>query len=278
MDFGGYFMDNSTPWQLRLFKKTLKKKLKLKNLERYLDGHTATKNKCLLLTCGDNNGALNYFLRELGGEWIWAEMELDQINQIEDLLNEKVVHIDQTTCKFPFSDSFFDTVVIIDSHEHLKDPSILNRELSRVTKANGKVVVSVPNGDETKLAVKIKRMIGMTEEVYGHVVVGYEVEKMNQMLQDVGFAAESATTYSKFFTEMLELIINFAYVKVLGRRKSVEVESGTIAPTSEQQLKSVSKVITLYALIYPVFWLISKLDALLFFTTGYAVVVSARKE
>jgi SAM-dependent methyltransferase len=271
-------MSNSTPWQLLLFKKTLKKKLKLKYLERCLNGHTSAKSKCLLLTCGDNNGALNYFLRKLGGKWIWAEMEQDQIKQIEYLLNEKVVHIDQDTCKFPFPDSYFDTVVVIDSHEHLKDPSILNIELSRVTKVNGKVVVSVPNGDESKLAVKIKRLIGMTEDVYGHVVVGYEVEKMNQMLQDVGLVNDSANTYSKFFTEMLELIINFAYVKVLGRRKSVEVESGSIAPTSEEQLKSVSKVYKLYALVYPVFWLISKLDVLLFFTTGYAVVVSARKE
>jgi SAM-dependent methyltransferase len=270
-------MDSRHPWQLRMFEKTLKKKLKLKHLKAHLE-NLSKSDTCLLVTCGDNNGAMNHLLKAIGGKWTWAEMEDDHIKEIEELLQEPVVRIDESTCKLPFPDSYFKYVVVIDCHEHLENPHVLNLELARVTKAGGRVVVSVPNGNERQLAVRIKRFIGMTEEVYGHVVIGYEIKELDMMLKEVELVPYSGSSYSKFFTEMLELIINFAYVKILAKRSKVEVGSGTIAPTSEKQLESVSKAYTMYSIIYPFFWTISKLDTLLFFTTGYAVVIGARKE
>jgi hypothetical protein len=55
------------PWQLAMFRKGLKKRLRLKALEKLLKP-VAPGERCLLLTCGDNNGAMNYFLRKLGGQ------------------------------------------------------------------------------------------------------------------------------------------------------------------------------------------------------------------
>ena len=61
-------MHEQTPWQLKMFRKGLKKNLRLKSLKKYLKS-IADGEKCLLTTCGDNNGAMNYFLRDLGGKW-----------------------------------------------------------------------------------------------------------------------------------------------------------------------------------------------------------------
>ena len=62
------------PWQLAMFRKGLKKRLRLKVLKKLLKP-IAPDERCLLLTCGDNNGAMNYFLRELGGKWSWAGLD-----------------------------------------------------------------------------------------------------------------------------------------------------------------------------------------------------------
>ena len=59
-------MARDLPWQLDMFRKGLKKNLRLQSLRRLLDD-LAPDERCLLLTCGDNNGAMNYFLREIGG-------------------------------------------------------------------------------------------------------------------------------------------------------------------------------------------------------------------
>ena len=60
------------PWQLKMFHRSIKKKQKLKSLLELL-GDTSGK-KCLLITNGDNNGALNWYFREHGGQWTWPDV------------------------------------------------------------------------------------------------------------------------------------------------------------------------------------------------------------
>ena len=151
------------------------------------------------------------------------------------------------------------------------------KELARITKPDGKVVISVPNGDESMLAVRIKNAVGMTKEKYGHIVTGYDTPELSRILKQADLVPGSSSTYSKFFTEMLELVINFGYVMVLARKDRGEVKEGTIAPSSADQLRSVEKQYRLYSAIYPFLVAISSLDKLLFFATGYAVSVVARK-
>jgi SAM-dependent methyltransferase len=269
-------MRDERPWQLRMFDKTLKKKMKIEHLKVHL-GPLEGKN-CFMVTCGDNNGAMNYHLRNAGGKWTWADFEETAVNQIEELLKEPVTPLDKHRCSIPFSDESFDCVVVIDCHEHLVDPLPFTKELWRITKKGGKIVVSVPNGDEDMLGVKIKNWIGMTKEKYGHIVTGYDIPELGELLQKANLTPVASKSYSKFFTEMLELIVNFAYVMILSKRGDVKVEEGTIAPSTKDQLKSVEKTYKFYRLVYPVFRLISTLDALLFLTKGYAVVMEARKE
>ena len=59
------------PWQLEMFKRSLKKQQKLQALLDIMGDVSG--QRCLLVTCGDNNGALNWHFRTHGGEWSWAE-------------------------------------------------------------------------------------------------------------------------------------------------------------------------------------------------------------
>ncbi|MCB0317028.1 MAG: hypothetical protein KDH84_27865, partial [Calditrichaeota bacterium] len=78
-------MTSSPPWQLRMFQKTLKKKLRLREFEKYL-GKIPAEKRCLLVTCGDNNGAINYYLRALGGNWSFADVEDTALAEMSALL------------------------------------------------------------------------------------------------------------------------------------------------------------------------------------------------
>ena len=103
------------------------------------------------------------------------------------------------------------------------------------------------------------------------------VGELEETMRSTGIEPSHSSTFSRFFTEMLELTINFLYVKVLAKRGKVEVEKGQIAPATEGQLKSIKKTFRIYSMIYPIYWLISQLDALVFFTEGYVVVVDGKK-
>ncbi|MDW7710956.1 MAG: methyltransferase domain-containing protein [Deferrisomatales bacterium] len=261
------------PWQLRMFSKSIKKRQKVALLLRQLG---ATEGKaCLLVTNGDNNGVLNYWFRAHGGDWTWVENEARQIPEMEAFLGEEVWK--GSGSRIPAEDARFDVVVSIDVHEHLDDCGPFNRELCRVAKPGATVVVTTPNGDPWKPVTVLKNLVGMTKEKYGHVVIGYNVAQHTAMLSEAGLRVEASGSYSKLFSELLELGINFAYVAVLSRKRGAEVPQGTIAPTSRDQMKSVEKQLRLYSAVYPLFRLVSGFDLLLFPFTGYAVSVVARK-
>jgi SAM-dependent methyltransferase len=263
----------SQPWQIAMFRRSIKKQQKLRALLQLL-GKTQNK-KCLLITCGDNNGALNWFFREHGGHWIWADVSGENNEPISNLLEEPVLTLDEDN--FQLGDEEFDCIVSIDVLEHLSQDQPFLKELKRVLKTGGKAVVTVPNGDFKLLANRIKWQVGMTPEVYGHTRAGYTVEELANSMRSAGLLPQVAGGYSRFFTEMIELVINYGYVRVLAKKRG-GAQPGHIAPVSSGELKTHGLVYRLYGVVYPVFWALSQLDRLLTHKTNNAVIVTAVKQ
>jgi hypothetical protein len=159
----------------------------------------------------------------------------------------------------------------------------LNAEILRIVRPGGRAIVTVPNGDPHRPAMFVKRALGMTKEVYGHVRDGYTIPELTDMLAGAGFRPVKSSSYSRFFTEMVELALNVAYVKVLSRKSRTTDEAGAenhapIAPSSSEQMRKVEKTLRMYGLIYPFCRAVAALDdVLLPFTTGYAVAVEFAK-
>lgn len=260
-----------TPWQLTMFQYSLKKQLKLAALQHSL-GETANLS-CLLVTCGDNNGALNWHFRSSGGRWEWGDVSEENLSSMSQFLGEPVHHLNELA--FPFETGQFDRIVAIDVLEHLENDQPFLCELKRVLKTDGLAIVTVPNGDPKLLANKIKWRIGMTPEIYGHTRAGYTIPELQASVSSVGLKPIAKNGYSRFFTEMVELIINFGYVFVLSRKK--QTPQGQIAPSTERELKTHGLAYHVYSALFPLFKLISKLDNLLPSSTDNAVIVTATK-
>ena len=118
----------------------------------------------------------------------------------------------------------------------------------------------------------------MTKEKYGHVREGFSLSELSDLLIRNGFRPLGESSFSQFFTEMLELSINFIYLNLLGKKSQPKNEAETIAPATKDQLKSIERTYRLYSLIYPFFWLISKLDIFFWGSVGYVVMVEGKKE
>jgi SAM-dependent methyltransferase len=232
--------------------------------------------RCLLITCGDNLGALNYHFREAGGNWTWAEVEPDHIESMSALLGERVHHVPVEN--FPFPDGCFDRIISIDVHEHLEELDPLNSEIARVLAPGGLAVLTTPNGNTQLLLARLKNALGMTPKIYGHQVQGYTEDQLEEMAVAVGLKPEQRGAYSKFFTEAIELVINYGYVKVLSAKSaSSQRKDGEISPSTSGELQRVGAAYRLYSLLFPILQLVSKLDRLIPGKSGYAVAVAARK-
>jgi SAM-dependent methyltransferase len=261
------------PWQLQMLGHSLKKQLKLEALLEML-GDVTDEEHCLLVTCGDNNGALNWHFRDHGGTWTWADVTGEHLDEMSAFLNEPVHQVGEDS--LPWADGAFDRVVCIDVLEHLAEDGPFLDELGRVLRPGGRALVTVPNGDPRLLANRIKWRVGMTPKVYGHQRAGYTVEELRAVLADAGLQPDGQGGYSGLITEMIELAINYGYVFVLSR-KDKPSDSGNIAPSTAGELRTHGLAYRAYSMVYPLMKMASGLDRLSRNRAYPAVIVDAIK-
>jgi len=260
------------PWQIRIFNKSLKKKLKWRLLEKILPPAIPPAARCLDLGCA--KGTFSWLLRTRGGSWVSADLDDANLIATRDLVGPSVVRVDYRT--LPFADGTFDIVSVLDFLEHVAEDGRCLEELSRTLKPGGTFLLSAPATGRFFLANRLRRLAGMTMEDYGHVREGYRLGDLAGRLERLGCRVTLRATYSRFFTEFLELLLNVFYVRTRSLDRSA-ARDGAITPGSAQEVRSLSRTLRLYSLVYPLFWLASRLDALLFFTHGYVVVLLAEK-
>ncbi len=255
-----------TDWHLRLFRKSLVKQAKLRELSSLL-GPVAGET-CLDL--GGDNGVISYHLRRRGGAWSSADLSDKAVESIRGLVKDRVFKLDGP--KLPFEDGYFDAVVIIDMLEHVKADNQLVAECHRVLKPNGRLVVNVPHLKRGAVLPPMRRMLGLTDADHGHVRPGYTESQLFALLKD-GFDVQEARTYSRFFVESLDTLIRLAARRV--SRGAAPDPKGTMLDA--QDFQRMKKAFRTYSLLYPFFWLAAQLDLLLFFTRGYSLAVRAKR-
>jgi SAM-dependent methyltransferase len=262
---------NPEPWQLRLVKKSLKKKDKLRLLERTIPispGRTA-------LDLGCAQGILGYFVRRRGGFWVHADEDLANLRTAGEILERDLVQL--RGGELPFRGDSFDLVLCLDYLEHIEADDRALAEISRVLKSGGEFIVVTPHTGRFYLLHKLRSALGLRLEYFGHKREGYSFPELKAKLGRVDLLVKRKTTYSRFFSELFELILNFVYIKLLARGPSLQRRDGHIRPASAEEFEAQKKTFALYTLLYPAVWILSRLDTLLFFQKGYSLMIWARK-
>jgi SAM-dependent methyltransferase len=250
-------------WPVWLFNKSVLKQRKLKEIT---DALGAT-DQLHCLDIGSDNGVISYFLRGSGGAWKSADLDENAVRSIRKLVQHDVYRIDGRCT--PFQDNEFDRVVIVDFLEHIETDEEFVDELFRVIKPGGALIINVPH-IKNSLLRRFRIAIGQTDEKHGHLRPGYTVAGLAKLLTD-RFTIVSHTTYSKFFSECIDTLITFGF----GLLKRGESTSPKGLLVTGDELHRYNKTAKAYSLIYPVVWFFGKLDVLLFWCTGYMLIVRA---
>jgi SAM-dependent methyltransferase len=261
----------SESWQLQVFKRSLKKKEKLRILEKTLVINPSSLN----LDLGCAQGTLSYFLRQKGGLWLSVDQDFLNLKSSQSLLKENFVQIKEGI--LPFKSQSFDLVVCLDYLEHLEDDDLCLEEVHRVLKDQGEMILATPQTGRFFPLHRIRSLLGLKLEFYGHKRVGYSLKTLQEKLEKGGFSVFSSKSFSRFFTESLELILNFFYIKVFRSKAPSNLRDGNIRPATSQEFHSKKISFRLYSFLYPVVWLLSRLDKALFFLKGYGLIVWAKK-
>jgi 2-polyprenyl-3-methyl-5-hydroxy-6-metoxy-1,4-benzoquinol methylase len=251
-------------WALTLFRRSVLKRQKLRQITSSLG--TTHGLRCLDL--GSDNGVVSLLLRRRGGRWASADLTDEAVSSIRDLV-EGDVHL-CTGNSLPFAEGEFDRVVVVDMLEHVADEEAFVTELGRVTKPAGLLLLNTPHLKRTALK-RLRQAIGLGDLEHGHLRPGYTPERLRELLAG-RFCLESAHTYSRFFSELVDTAINWAIGR-LGKRGSSKGMVVTGSDVSKHR-----RLFLAYTALYPFVWAVSRLDALLPWTAGYMLIATARRD
>jgi len=260
------------PWQLQVFESSLKKKEKVHTILDFIEN--TEHKRCLEIGC--EKGITGYFLRKTGGFWVSTDIDRKNVFVTKELIKENIVYFKEDA--FPFSTGSFDLIIAIDTMEHIEDDEAFLRDLHRILKKDGTLYISVPSSYRSLILNKIAQKAGITLEHYGHKREGYSVENLEDMLARSKFQMTKFSFFSRFFTEGIELLINFGYMFFLNKGEKSKGIKGGISPSSEEDFKRHSSSFALYQKIYPILRAVSRIDIFLSFTRGYAFVLEAKKQ
>lgn len=262
----------SQPWQLQVFKRSLKKREKRTLIENELTVDSDSLN----LDLGCAQGTLSYFLRKKGGVWLSADQDFLNLKSTQNLLQENLIQLKEGP--LPFKNGSFDSVVSLDYLEHLDKDDFCLTEIHRVLRNKGQLVLATPQTGKLFWLHKLRSLLGLKLEFYGHKREGYSLHDLQAKLERTGFVLEKHRNFSRFFTEILELILNFVYIKCFGRNNPLDLRDGHIRPTTSEEFSTKKITFRLYSVLYPLIWLISRLDKALFFLKGYGLMIWAKRK
>ncbi len=252
----------------KIFRRSLKKREKLKVLTRLAGSCTGKR----VLELGCSAAYMSKQLHRLGGWWVGADMDLPVVAYYRKVNSCPAVLIKE---KLPFAEGSFDLVVIPDYLEHVDEDSRLLEEIFRSLREEGELILTVPR-DGGLVINRLRSLIGLKPEVYGHRRAGYSAEELRELLRRTGFKLEEEGAYSGFFTELWETLLNFFYFRLMGKGK--KRRSGGISPVEERDFAKAKKMLFFYSAVYPLALLLKFIDRLLFFLPGHVLYAKAKKE
>ena len=161
----------------------------------------------------------------------------------------------------PFRGNSFDQVLCLMVMEHVKNPTLLLSEISRILEPGGQLILSVPN--ELYLAKPIIPYdFSEILNIIGHKHAGYYLEDLRKFFINNGFMIQEYYYYNKFVSRILTEAI---YIAIgAKRRKAVRTK----------MVKSSWLTMAIFLLVYPFL----KLDCLDPNPRGGCIIVKAIKQ
>jgi SAM-dependent methyltransferase len=258
----------SAEWHRKLFSKSVLKQAKWREIASMLPDVTGRHG----LDLGADNGIVSYMLRERGGAWCSADIDPLAVESIRELVGTGVHRIDGTS--LPFEEARFDVVVVVDMLEHVADDAALVGEIGRVLRPGGTLIANVPHHKRMAALRPARKALGLTDEWHGHVRPGYTVDQLRELLRG-GFEIVAHRTYNRFFSEALDIALNYSYSRQRGAKREGG-RKGTVVTGAD--LEKHERTFRLYSGLYPLMRLFTGLDALARPFSGYSLIVSARRK
>jgi len=111
--------------------------------------------------------------------------------------------IESSALDLPFQDNYADLVLCLDLLEHVEDDNGVLREVSRVLKYDGTIILTTPMERGVPFLFMNTKRIDEINKGWGHIRLGYSRNQINQMFLQNGFEILKITSYFNFLTRLI---------------------------------------------------------------------------
>lgn len=172
----------------------------------------------ILLNVGCGDGEYNRELSDNFEVTYGIDINRKEISYAAEM-SENSYFILGNACEMPIPSNMFNRVSCIDVIEHIKDDESVVREISRVTKSGGMLVISVPHKNfpftydpiNTFLRV-FGRKVGIGIWGFGHMRL-YNEQELSSMLERNGFKIEKIEYLNSYFSGLVENYISNVFYR-----------------------------------------------------------------
>ena len=246
-------------WQEKLFKRSIRRQMRLWKIKQQLGAVLG--QQCLEISAGD--GVISQQLHLDGGSWKTLVPSVEAHAALSYFVKDPVEVLQDETIDEP--DHSFDVVVIVDALERMRDDRAFIRECHRVLKTDGRLIITVAHKSIFCLGSYWWRKKGMKRS-------GYTSGEFFDVLKD-GFDVPETDSYSTCCIEVPGRVFEIFANKVA--RGTYNMPS---ADADTEEFYHYTKLYALGSLVYPLMWLVSKLEGtLLFVLPGHNMVAKTKR-
>ena len=168
------------------------------------------KDGSITIDIGSYDGFIPYNLKNIFPNLNITTVDIDK-SGLQLARNQRLNVLQASALELPIRDNRVDVVLCLDIIEHVKEDSRLIKEISRVLKKGGKVILSTPmqNGISFPLISKEKSKI--INKNWGHVRMGYDLKELEILFKNDDLAIEKNSKYFNLFTKLAYLFLLSSY-------------------------------------------------------------------
>jgi SAM-dependent methyltransferase len=253
-------------WQVKLFKRSVRRQIRLRKLKELI-GITTNQN-CLEITAGD--GVISTRLREGGGRWKTLVLSNEAKASLDWFLENQAELLQNATLKE--ADGTYDVVVIVDALERVRDDYAFIKDCHRALKPDGRLVITAARKMVCMGVCPLRSMTGLSWRAKGLERPGYTSGEFFEVLKD-GFDVPETDSYSTCCVEVPGLLC-----EALANKLARGVYNMPGEQTGTEEFYHYTKLNALAILVYPLMWMLSKLEEkLLFFIPGHNMVAKTKR-
>lgn len=298
----GFSKTSEVPWQLQVFAVSIRKKEKWHwakpHIQKVLQKTgSAPEAELRCLDVGSGIGTLSALMEQLGGSWEFTETDHAAAEQTRKIVSGPVSEIDIFDPKLSTGRSpdqrvrrvggdppnwreGYQLITIFDVIEHVPDPQKFMNRLAELLAPGGTLLLTTPADGHGYYFWRwlAEKIFGIDKTAHGHVVEGFSRQQLKTLTTHTRLQLQQLTPFSFFFTEMVELAYNGAYI-IKNRPKQMATPGYNLAlsPASHSDVAAHAWQLRLLKIVYPFLRSISLLDHVIPIPPGYEWGLAARK-